>query len=448
MGIYEFDEPDERLEFTGERFTMDVGDQVRHEHLHRYLFALGYCVGRRVVDVACGEGYGAAFLGKFAAEVVGVDSSAEAIAHAGRAYGSSTVAFHVADATSIPVDDGHADVVVSFETIEHLSGQTAFLAEVVRVLRPDGLLILSTPDRTAFAGLERNPFHTRELDRDELAALLGRHFVWVAVGGQRSDAGSSIAFPAAVSTRKAASFFDQAGASAFRGANELPAPVYLIALATNGAPPEAGPSTLFDSSYLPRLHERLQELERFAPDNREELLATYAREQALAARLAGATQQVGVLTEELARLHDELTAFSAETDAVEVPAADGPGETARAVLFLSGCPGDAFRYRCEHQAAGLRLAGGTAETAEVGSIDLRKAADRHAAFVLHRVQWDKAIENLVDRARAAGKPVVFDSDDLVFDRDVLPFVAAIDGMGEAERDAFTSALDRCRRTLT
>jgi len=87
MGVYEFDQPGEPFEFTGERYTPDAGDPaldrtVQHEHLHRYLFALGYCVGRRVVDVACGEGYGAAFLGKFAAEVIGIDSSFEAIAHA------------------------------------------------------------------------------------------------------------------------------------------------------------------------------------------------------------------------------------------------------------------------------------------------------------------------------------------------------------------------------
>src|SRR5689334_23550842 len=123
MGSYEFDQPAEPLAFTGERYTPDVGDQVQHEHLHRYLFALGYCVGRRVVDVACGEGYGAAFLGSFAAEVVGVDKSAEAIEHALNAYPSGNVDFHVADAASVPVEDGYADVVVSFETIEHLKDQ-------------------------------------------------------------------------------------------------------------------------------------------------------------------------------------------------------------------------------------------------------------------------------------------------------------------------------------
>ena len=118
------------------------------------------------------------------------------------------------------------------------------------------------------------------------------------------------------------------------------------------------------------------------------------------------------------------------------------------MLFLSGCPGDSFRYRCEHQAAALRLAGGTARSAAVGSIDLGSAANRYAAFVLHRVAWDEAIERLVGRARAAGKPVSFETDDLVFEPDALPFVSALAGVDELERQAFAENVERCRRTLS
>src|SRR5580765_6728862 len=160
MGLHEFDEPEGNLDFTGERYTPDVGDQIGHEHLHRYLFAGLYCAGRRVVDVACGEGYGSSFLGKIAAEVVGVDSSAETIEHAAREYAAANVTFHAADAASIPVADGWADIVVSFETIEHLEHHEAFVAEVARVLSRDGLLVLSTPDRSVYlADGEPNPFH-------------------------------------------------------------------------------------------------------------------------------------------------------------------------------------------------------------------------------------------------------------------------------------------------
>jgi glycosyltransferase involved in cell wall biosynthesis/SAM-dependent methyltransferase len=347
----------------------------------------------------------------------------------------------------MPLEDGHADVVVCFETIEHLDDQAAFVGELVRILRPEGLLILSTPDRRAFAGLEANPFHVRELDCRELTELLERHFGWVAVGGQRSDAGSTIAFPEAVQSRQAASFFDRAGASTFHGSAELPAPVYLIALATNGPPPDAGPSTLFDSQYLPRIHGRLQELERIAPANREELLATYLREQALAAHVAGVGLRIGQLADEFGRLTDELASFSPEVGTPPAELATAETVSARAVLFLSGCPGDSYRYRCEHQAVGLSLAGGTADSAAVGSIDLDRAYGRYAAFVLHRVAWDEAIERLVTRARADGKPVIFDSDDLVFEPDALPFVAALSGVDELERNAFADNVARCRRTL-
>src|SRR4051794_7033411 len=195
MGLHEFDQPDEPLEFTGERYTPAVGAEIAHEHLHRYLLALRWCSGRRVVDVACGEGYGSSLLGTVAAEVVGVDASAEAVEHAAGAYGSGTGRFHAPDAASMPVEDGWADVVVSFETLEHLEDHEAFLAEIDRVLRPGGLLVLSTPDRSTYLaeeGSEPNPFHLHELDRAELAALLGRHFARCVIGGQRADRGSAI----------------------------------------------------------------------------------------------------------------------------------------------------------------------------------------------------------------------------------------------------------------
>ena len=261
MGAYEFDQPDDASSSRASATRRTSATRSSTSTSTATCSRSRYCVGRRVVDVACGEGYGAAFLGKVAAEVVGVDSSVEAIEHASKAYGSPNVVFHAADAASIPVEDGYADVVVSFETIEHLDDQPAFVAEVARILRPDGLLDPLHAGPRGVPGAEANPFHVHELDRAELTALLERHFARVVVGGQRSDAGSSIAFPASVESPAAASFFDRAGAGELPRLGELPAPVYLIALATNGALPEAGSSTLFDSHYLPRLHGRVSELE-------------------------------------------------------------------------------------------------------------------------------------------------------------------------------------------
>src|SRR5207249_9324746 len=106
---------------------------------------------KRVLDIACGEGYGSAALARAgAASVVGVDISAEACEHARRKYG---VDARVGRADRIPLPAGSIDVIVSFETIEHVERPESFLNECVRVLAPGGALILSTPNREAFAEL-------------------------------------------------------------------------------------------------------------------------------------------------------------------------------------------------------------------------------------------------------------------------------------------------------
>ncbi|WP_153070309.1 class I SAM-dependent methyltransferase, partial [Escherichia coli] len=107
------------LEFTGERFMPEVAGQIAFEHLHRYHFASRFCQGKRVLDVACGEGYGSRILSNAASSVVGVDISAEAVAHAQGKYARGSLEFVEASAASLPLPDDSFDVVVSFETIEH-----------------------------------------------------------------------------------------------------------------------------------------------------------------------------------------------------------------------------------------------------------------------------------------------------------------------------------------
>jgi SAM-dependent methyltransferase len=166
------------LEFTGERFTPECVREIRYEHLHRYAFARGLVGGLRVLDAACGEGYGSALLAGHAASVVGVDRSAEAIGHARRRYAVDNLEFCEADCTALPFDDGTFDAVVSFETLEHLSDQEGLLAEFRRVLGPAGWLLVSTPDRAVYTDRlhNDNPFHVAELYRAEFESLLGRYF--------------------------------------------------------------------------------------------------------------------------------------------------------------------------------------------------------------------------------------------------------------------------------
>src|SRR5512141_721195 len=175
------------LKFTGERFVPDMRGEIWLEHWHRYHFAALVARSARVLDVASGEGYGTALLAAAAHEVVGVDASAEAIAHAASAYGYLDNARFVAgDCAQLPLPDAAFDVVVSFETIEHIRAQAEFLAETRRVLAPGGLLLLSSPNKAEYTDRRgyANPYHVAELYRDELRSLVGRFYPHVAWYGQ------------------------------------------------------------------------------------------------------------------------------------------------------------------------------------------------------------------------------------------------------------------------
>ena len=175
------------LEFTGERFTPECVREIAYEHWHRYAWASGLVKGKTVVDAACGEGYGSALLKRTAADVVGIDIDPDAVAHARQRYARDGLRFECADCTELPLADDSADCIVSFETLEHLAEQDALLAEFRRVLRPDGFLLLSSPDKKTYSdetGYD-NPFHVRELYRDELEALIQRHFPAWRLFGQK-----------------------------------------------------------------------------------------------------------------------------------------------------------------------------------------------------------------------------------------------------------------------
>jgi SAM-dependent methyltransferase len=178
----------EPMEFTGERFTPECVREIWYEHLHRYAFAATLVEGLQVLDAACGEGYGAALLARSADGVSAVDVSADAVAHARDRYGTlENLVFEEADVTRLPFEDDRFDAVVSFETLEHLEAQDAMLAEFRRVLRPEGFLLISTPDKAVYTDLQgnENPFHVRELYREEFESLLGRHFPAVELLGQK-----------------------------------------------------------------------------------------------------------------------------------------------------------------------------------------------------------------------------------------------------------------------
>ena len=168
----------EPLQYTGERMVPEKAEPSTYwEHIYRYRFAVPYVAGRRVLDIACGEGYGAAaFLKAGASSVIGVDISEETCRHARSKYGIDA---RIGDAQAIPLPDQSVDVIVSFETIEHVPEPAAFLAECARVLAPGGRIIISTPNKDIyrFSGEQHNPFHCSELTKEEFDELLSHRFV-------------------------------------------------------------------------------------------------------------------------------------------------------------------------------------------------------------------------------------------------------------------------------
>jgi SAM-dependent methyltransferase len=176
------------LEFTGERFTPECVREIWYEHWHRYVFAHEFAKAKRVLDAACGEGYGSALLAGTAASVIGIDIAENAIAHARARYGDqANLRFQRGDCTALEVPPGCFDLVVSFETLEHVQAQEALIAGFARALAPDGILIVSSPDKHTYSEVSgfRNEFHVREMYRDELLALLAPHFPHVRLYGQK-----------------------------------------------------------------------------------------------------------------------------------------------------------------------------------------------------------------------------------------------------------------------
>src|ERR1035437_2548471 len=234
----------EDLPWTGERLVASTHGDFVGEHLHRYALALEFAGQCNVLDVACGEGYGAAFLARVARHVIGVDCDRSTILHASGKYRASNLQFSVGRAENLPLPANSIDLVVSFETLEHLEDHDAMLREIKRVLRPEGRLLISTPDSMPYRMIsgKQNPFHLHELNQTGFQKLLAKHFTHITFGYQRSVSGSWIAPLDArpITSAEYAGDFQQVKKME-PGAN---AP-YLIAMASD-LPVPALSSSLFD----------------------------------------------------------------------------------------------------------------------------------------------------------------------------------------------------------
>ena len=167
------------LPFTGERYTPECVGELAYEHWHRYAFARRLAGGRRVLDAACGEGYGAALLAEVAADVLGVDLDGTAVAHAEDRYeGRANLAFEQGDVRAmLRLQPGRFDVITCFGLLEHVAQPERVLAGLERLLAPDGVLLVSTPD--ARRPPEEGPEDERaefELTGPDFETLLAQHF--------------------------------------------------------------------------------------------------------------------------------------------------------------------------------------------------------------------------------------------------------------------------------
>ncbi len=189
------------LQQTDERYVPWSHDLCTgYEHIHRYLLAQQHVKGLKVLDLACGEGYGSWFLSQTASNVVGLDISLDAITHAKTKYTQSNLHFCVGSILDIPESiHDHYDVIICFEALEHVAEQAQLLQQIQKNLKPNGLLMISTPNKPVYSenGTRQNPYHFKELDFFEFEQLMKTHFKHLMFYGQKTYAASKI-FPITV----------------------------------------------------------------------------------------------------------------------------------------------------------------------------------------------------------------------------------------------------------
>src|SRR3954464_7299440 len=146
-------------------------DEVNNVIYQRCQYAYEWCIpvitGKKVLDTGCGLGYGAAYMAKYAAEITGIDYDAEVIANNNKEYAAvQNLNFVQGSIPPLPFPDNSFDVVTSFQFIEHIHGRKEFTKECLRVVKPGGKVLITTPNIKR--SLARNPFHIHEYTFDEM----------------------------------------------------------------------------------------------------------------------------------------------------------------------------------------------------------------------------------------------------------------------------------------
>jgi 2-polyprenyl-3-methyl-5-hydroxy-6-metoxy-1,4-benzoquinol methylase len=310
--IFRHEPPAHTLEFTGERWTTAAHGQIEIEHIHRYLLARDFSRGKDVLDIACGEGYGTALLAQVARSVIGVDIDGPTVSHAATQYIRPNLHYVAGDARAIPLATASIDVVISFETLEHFAEQEMFLAELRRVMRPGGLLVISTPDSDVYSpvGAGANTYHLRELSREEFVAFLSRDFRHVIVSSQRALVGSAIVPRNLSRGQSPAVTFERRDDRHLERSDGLPRAVYLLACASDqsiAAP--VGPSLYIHSpdADQPERGEALAEIRRQADRQADQIVKLARERDAVLAAVESARQDLADREAEIARLGNAVS---------------------------------------------------------------------------------------------------------------------------------------------
>lgn len=241
---------DEKLNSSGERLDGYSTDIITMEHLHRYALTFPYIKNKKVLDIACGEGYGSYLMSAITSEMTGVDINEKVIRTATAKYKRSGLRFQSGSALKIPMPDASVDVIVSFETLEHLSEHDKMMLEFKRVLIPGGLLIISTPDKLNYSDKtgHKNIYHLKELYFHEFRSLLSQYFLAQRVSYQYSGLFSVIIPEQATGNHSVYS----GNFSQINDTNESKAP-FLVAFASDKHLPEQSTSHFYIDQLLESL---------------------------------------------------------------------------------------------------------------------------------------------------------------------------------------------------
>ncbi len=356
---------DRRIEWTGERCVPWTDDlQVVYEHYHRYAMAVPFAAGARVLDLACGEGFGPALLAAGAREVVGIDIDPLTVEHAAAHYQRDNLHFAAGSMIDPELLAGAPpfDVITCFEALEHVEEQDTLVAVVRRLLAPGGLFLTSTPDVTVYSHGHGNdnPFHVRELTEPEFRALLGGAFGHVAILRQNVSVGSLITGDARQGPAVAHAL-RRAPEGGWRVTPEVPH-TYLLGVASDAALPA-----------LPQLSTLVD----------PELTLVRDAQRALAHERHRAAELATELAEERQRAAAERTTASRR---------------------LQRLDGDAHRLRTELATAQRRAQRAESRASwqqEIGSAAERRAAELEREVLALRGEQSATANRLISRYRGA-----------------------------------------------